>query len=125
MLSVLGAMEERAQALKVKLQSLKVRGLEELNAALQLARMETEGLTVVDEGPFVANAGRLAELAIKNRLPSIGFREFCEAGGLLAYGVDFPYIWRQAEALVDKIFKGASRPTCPSSRRRGSSCFSI
>ena len=40
-------------------------------------------------------------------------REFCEAGGLLAYGVDFPFIWRQGAVLVDKIFKGAKPADLP------------
>jgi len=56
---------------------------------------------------------RVAELALRNRLPSIGFREYCEAGGLLAYGVDFPYIWRQGAVLVDKILKGAKPADLP------------
>jgi hypothetical protein len=37
---------------------------------------------------FQANAGVLAGLALQNRLPSAGFKEFAEAGGLLGYGVD-------------------------------------
>jgi putative ABC transport system substrate-binding protein len=48
----------------------------------------------------IANPRRIAELAIKNRLPSIGFREYCQAGGLAAYGVDFPQIWRSAGVFV-------------------------
>jgi putative ABC transport system substrate-binding protein len=70
-------------------------------------------LIVVDEGLFIANARRLAELAIRSRLPSIGFREYCEAGGLLAYGVDFPHIWRQSAALVDKVLRGVKPADLP------------
>ena len=47
-----------------------------------------DAIAVVEDGLFVANRRRIAELAIKNRLPSVGFREYCEAGGLAAYGVD-------------------------------------
>ena len=65
-----------------------------------------EALLVVDDGLAIANPRRIAELAIKSRLPSIGFREYCQAGGLAAYGVDFPHIWRNAGAFVDKILKG-------------------
>jgi putative ABC transport system substrate-binding protein len=46
-------------------------------------------------------------------LPSVGFREYCEAGGLLAYGVDFPLIARQAGNLIDKILKGAKSADQP------------
>jgi ABC-type uncharacterized transport system substrate-binding protein len=111
--SLLHAMEERARALKVSLQPFKVRLLDELGPVFQLAGKQTEALTVIDEGLFVANAGHIAELAIKSRLPSIGFREYCEAGGLLGYGVDFPYIWRQAAVLINKIFKGAKPSDLP------------
>jgi putative tryptophan/tyrosine transport system substrate-binding protein len=68
---------------------------------------------LVEDGLFVANRARIAELAIKNRLPSIGFREYCEAGGLAAYGVDFPQIWRGAGAFVDKIPKGRKPADLP------------
>ena len=113
MASVVRAVEERAQALKVSLQVLRARRLEELDGAFQLAQKQTEGLTVLEDGLFLANAGRMAELAIKQRLPTIGFEEYCEAGGLLAYGVDFPHIWRQSAVLVDKIFKGAKPADLP------------
>jgi putative ABC transport system substrate-binding protein len=123
--SLLREMEQRAQALRVRLEVLKAPRLDELDTAFHLARTQTEALTVPEDGLFLANAGRLAELALKSRLPTIGFREYCEAGGLLAYGVDFPYIWRQAGVLVDKILRVRRRPTCPSSRRRGSSWCSM
>ena len=111
--SLLREMEQRAQALKVSLEPLKVRRLDELEAAFQLARKQTEALTVPEDGLFLANAGRVAELALKSRLPTIGFREYCEAGGLLAYAVDLPHIWRQGGVLVDRILKGAKPGDLP------------
>ncbi len=113
MASVLRAMRERAQALKVQLQEPGVRRLDELDAAFQLAQKQTEGLVLIEDGLFLANAGRLADLATKHRMPSIGFEEYGEAGGLLAYGVDLPHIWRQSAVLVDKIFKGAKPAELP------------
>jgi putative tryptophan/tyrosine transport system substrate-binding protein len=107
MAAIFRATEERAQALKVKLERVNVRRLDELDSAFQLAKAQTEAVTIADEGLFIANARRIAELALRSRLPSIGFREYCDAGGLMAYGVDFPDIWRQSAVLVDKILKGA------------------
>jgi putative tryptophan/tyrosine transport system substrate-binding protein len=49
----------------------------------------------------------------RNRLPSIGFREYCEAGGLAAYGVDFPHIWRRGAVFVDKILRGTKPGELP------------
>ena len=47
------------------------------------------------------------------RFPSIGFKEYVEAGGLLAYVVSFPAIWRRAAVFVDKILKGAKPGDLP------------
>jgi putative tryptophan/tyrosine transport system substrate-binding protein len=113
MAAVLRTMEEMARALNITLQRVEVRALEELDAAFALAKTQVEALIVVDEGLFIANAGRIAQLAIKNGLPSIGFREYCEVGGLAAYGVNFPHIWRRSMALVDKILKGAKPADLP------------
>jgi putative ABC transport system substrate-binding protein len=111
--SIVRAMEERAQALKVSLQTLTARSVEELDGTFQLAQKQIEGLTLVEDGLFLANPGPLAELTVKHRVPTIGFEEYVEAGGLLAYGVDFPHIWRQSSVLVDKIFKGAKPADLP------------
>ena len=113
MTSMVTAMEERARALKVNLQVLRARRLEDLEPVFQSAQKQIEALTLPEDGLFLANAGRLADLAIKHRMPSIGFEEYCDAGGLLAYGVDFAHIWRQSGVLVDKIFKGAKAGDLP------------
>jgi putative ABC transport system substrate-binding protein len=113
MRSLFRATEEMAQALNIKLQSVNVRALDELAAAFDLAKAQTQALMVVDDGLFIANARRIAELAIRSRLPSIGFREYCDAGGLLAYGVDFPHIWRQSALFVDRILKGTKPADLP------------
>ena len=52
---------------------------------------------------------RIADLAMKGRMPSIGFTEYAEPGGLMGYGVNFLDLWRRSMVFVDKILKG-SRP---------------
>src|ERR1700730_15705065 len=42
-----------------------------------------------------------------------GSDEFAEGGGLLAYGVNFPELWRRAPYFVDKILKGGKPATIP------------
>jgi putative ABC transport system substrate-binding protein len=113
MTSILRVMEETARVSNVKLQAVNVRRIDELEAAIEFARARIEALTVVDDGLFIANAQRIAELAARSRLPSIGFREYCEAGGMVAYGVDFPHIWRRAATFVDKILKGTKPADLP------------
>jgi ABC-type uncharacterized transport system substrate-binding protein len=113
MTSVLRAMDEVAKVMDVKLQHVQVRQLDELDPVVAQAKSQIEAHTVIDEGLFVANAKRIAELAIRNRLPGVGFREYCEAGGLAAYGVNFPHIWRRGAVFVDKILKGSKPADLP------------
>ena len=62
---------------------------------------------------LIANAGVLGPIITKLRLPSIGFTEFAQGGGLMAYGVNFPQMFRQAAVLVDKVLKGARPADLP------------
>jgi len=57
---------------------------------------------------------RVAELALRHRIPAAsGFREFAEAGGLVAYGFVEADVYRRAAVLVDKILKGAKPADLP------------
>jgi putative ABC transport system substrate-binding protein len=111
--SILGPMTQMAREIKITLQRINVRHLDELEPKFELAKSQVEALTIADDGIFIASARRIAELAIKSGLPSLGFREYCEAGGLAAYGVDFPHVWRNAATLIDKILKGRSPADLP------------
>jgi putative tryptophan/tyrosine transport system substrate-binding protein len=113
MAAVLHSMEETARALNIMLQRVEMGTLDKLDAAFALAKKQVEALIVVDEGVFIVNASRIAQLAVKIGLPSIGFRQYCEAGGLAAYGVDYPHIWRRSMALVDKVLKGTKPADLP------------
>jgi ABC-type uncharacterized transport system substrate-binding protein len=113
MVTLFRTVYETAQAKGVRLQQVAVRRSEELDRAFQQAKEQVEALVVVEDGLLFANAKRIAELAVEHRLPSIGFREYCEAGGLAAYGVDFPHIWRRGAAFVDKILKGTKPADLP------------
>jgi len=63
---------------------------------------------------FVTNLKRIADLAVKSRLPSIfHLREFADSGGLAAYGVDRADMFRRAATYVDKILKGAKPADLP------------
>jgi putative tryptophan/tyrosine transport system substrate-binding protein len=41
------------------------------------------------------------------------FRESAVAGGLIAYGPNFPELWRRAAEYIDKILRGAKPADIP------------
>jgi putative ABC transport system substrate-binding protein len=57
---------------------------------------------------------RIAELAIRNRLPSMfSQREYAVSGGLMSYGENLSNFFHRAAFFVDQIFKGASPADLP------------
>jgi putative ABC transport system substrate-binding protein len=82
-------------------------------AFAQMTKARAEAVALYEDPLFLAQAARLAALAERHRLPSIGFTEYAEAGGLLAFGVNFPDVWRRAAGFVDRIFKGAKPSELP------------
>jgi putative tryptophan/tyrosine transport system substrate-binding protein len=62
----------------------------------------------------VSQRSRIAQFAIENKLPSVyTFREYIEAGGLIAYMPNFHDLFRRAANYVDKILKGAKPGELP------------
>ena len=60
---------------------------------------------------------RLADFAAKSRLPAISmFRDFAEAGGLMAYGPIFTDMLHRVGTVIDKILKGAKPADVPIER---------
>jgi putative tryptophan/tyrosine transport system substrate-binding protein len=102
-----------ARVLKMPLQSLEVRGPNpNLDGAFQAAaKVRVSGLIIVTGGLVNRYAQRIADLAIKNRLPSMNERsEYVEAGGLMSYTANDAESFRRAAYYVDKILKG-TKPT--------------
>ena len=60
------------------------------------------------------NRKRIADFALKSRLPSVGgSRESVEAGGLMSYRADETDSYRRVAIYVDKILKGAKPADLP------------
>jgi putative ABC transport system substrate-binding protein len=114
---LLRAMEDAAQTLKLQLQPIEVRDPADLESAVSTLRKgNADAMAVHEEAMLIAEAGRIADLARKHHLPTVGFVEYARAGGLLAFGVSFPDLWRRAAGFVDKIFKGARPADLPVER---------
>jgi putative ABC transport system substrate-binding protein len=102
--------EGAVHALGMQMQPIPVHGPEDFEAAFQAVR-GADGLLPLESVFFTTHRARLVGLAAASRLPAIyGVREMVDAGGLMAYGVHYPDLYRRAATYVDKILKGA-KPT--------------
>jgi putative ABC transport system substrate-binding protein len=108
--------ETAARALKVELQSLEVRGPNpDLQGAFQTAaKRRTNGLITITSAALFLQRKRIADLAIRNRLPSMyQGSAWVEDGGLMSYSADDLEAFRRAATYVDKIPKGTKPADLP------------
>jgi len=90
-------------------------GPEELDRAFSAMKEARAGALIVESSSLLfTSRTRLADLALKNRLPTMfAQREYAEAGGLMAYSADFSDLFWRAATFVDKILKGAKPADLP------------
>jgi putative ABC transport system substrate-binding protein len=107
--------EAEAKRAGFTVQRVPVRGPAEIEAAFAtVARGRAGALSIAPSPMFFSHRKRLAELAMKHRLPTIvGVREYAEAGGLVSYGADNSDMFRGAATYVDRILKGARPADLP------------
>jgi putative ABC transport system substrate-binding protein len=103
------------RALDVRLQVLEARGPNEFDRAFAaMVRQRAEALWVLSGAVYFLHQRQLADLAAKSRLPTTyGYREYVDAGGLLAYGPNIREFWRRAAVYVDKVLQGAKPADLP------------
>jgi putative ABC transport system substrate-binding protein len=109
------AAEAAARERGWKLLPLEVREVSEIEGAFRAATAARAGaLLVLAGGVLIPQAGRIAQLAARSRLPAMyGLRPQVEAGGLISYGADIDEIWRRAAVFIDKILRGAKPADLP------------
>jgi ABC-type uncharacterized transport system substrate-binding protein len=114
-----GALEEYTAAAlsqKIALQSLQVRGPKpDLDGAFrEAAKGRVSALITVNNTVLLPYQQKIADLAIKYRLPSMFERiSNVEAGGLVSYSSNDAEIFRRAAWYVDKILKGTKPADLP------------
>jgi putative ABC transport system substrate-binding protein len=98
------------------MQSLKVSGRNpDIEGAFRAAaKGRVNALITVTSAPLFLQRKRIADLAIKNRLPSMyQGRDWIEAGGLMSYSTNDLEAFRRAAYYVDKILKGTKPADLP------------
>jgi len=108
--------EPAARALKIHLQSLEIRGPNpDLAGAFQAAaKGRVNALITVRTALLIRYRKQIADLVIKNRLPSMWEgSDFVEAGGLMSYSSSDAEVFRRAAYHVDRILNGTKPADIP------------
>ena len=113
--SQLKEIKEFAWALGLQLNVVDAKTPDDLEPAITAAARSGSGaITILADGLFRIHRRRIAELAIKSKLPAVyPRREFAEAGGFMSYGSGLREQYRLAADLLDKILRGAKPADLP------------
>ena len=113
--AALVSVQAAAKTRRVTILPVEARRSEDIEKAFAvMTREKAEAVIVLRDGIFNGKVRQIAELAAKNRLPSVGgIREYVEAGCLMSYGANFSDSFRRAATYVDKILKGAKPGDLP------------
>jgi putative tryptophan/tyrosine transport system substrate-binding protein len=102
-----------ARALGLQAELLDVRSQSDLGRALERAQ-HVDALVIGADGLTQMYQQTILDFVARNRLPAVyPAREFVEAGGLIAYAVNYPDLYFRLASFVDKIFKGAQPGELP------------
>jgi ABC-type uncharacterized transport system substrate-binding protein len=111
---IIPAMRAAAARLKLEIKVFEVQGPSDFIGAFEaVAKSRVNAVAVTEDGEFAASFKTIAALAVGNKLPSIGSKEYAEAGGLIGYGVNILNLYRRAAYFIDKILKGSKPADLP------------
>jgi putative tryptophan/tyrosine transport system substrate-binding protein len=103
-----------ARVLGLTVRSWEVRTADRFDRVFAALNKERpDGLLVTRGTLLLANGKRIAGFALKSRLPSVGGREYVDAGGLMYYGADLADSYRRVAYFVDRILKGTKPADLP------------
>ena len=106
---------EGGQVVGVTLQSVEIRTANDFAQAFASILNGRAEALLVGPGQFLfSHQRKVVEFALTNRLPSMyAWKDPVSSGGLIAYGVNIPQVYRRAAYYVDKILKGTKPGDLP------------
>ena len=112
---LLSELEAAAKPLGLQLQPVGVRSPDGFDDAFAAVTRDRARAAFVPGSPIhIGGRARIAELAVKHRLPTMCMlREWVEAGCLIGYGPSLTDQFRRAAYFVDKILRGAKPADLP------------
>jgi len=79
-----------------------------------IIKERANALLLAGGGPLIPmNRKRIVEFTVKRHLPSVGNREFVDAGGLIYYGADFAHSYKRLAYYIDRILQGTKPSDLP------------
>jgi len=104
--------------LSMQVRSVEVTTAHELNAGFAaILGDRPDALLVFIDSTTISRKAAIVAFAAMHRLPTIyQWRDYVRAGGLMSYGPNAEYEWREAAFLVDRILRGASPAELPIER---------
>jgi putative tryptophan/tyrosine transport system substrate-binding protein len=104
-----------ARELGLQLHSMEVSSADKFESAFkETTKARSNGIAVTLDGLINSNQKRIADLAIKHRIPAVYARgDFTESGDLMSYGPDQAEPYRRTAVFIDKILKGTKPADIP------------
>ena len=102
------AMSRAGKALGVELRAFALTSPADIAPAFaRIAKAGVDALYVLSDTLFRTHAAEVARQAARLRLPSVGAREFADAGGLIGYGANDTELYARGAYFIDRILRGA------------------
>jgi putative ABC transport system substrate-binding protein len=104
-----------ARTLGIELQTMPASTEGDFDAAFAaMVKQRVGGLLIGVDVLFTSRNAQLAELAVRNKLPTISpYREFPAAGGLMSYGGDIGESWHLAGVYTGRVLRGEKPASLP------------
>lgn len=109
------SMQVAAESHGIRLLSFSVAKPGEFDSAFDsMGQWGAEALVLSDDLNLLSERHRVAQIALKRKLPSAyPFADYVEVGGLLSYGVSLTFMNLRVAKYVTEIFKGAKAGDLP------------
>jgi putative ABC transport system substrate-binding protein len=113
--SLISDLQMAARTLGLQLVVMNARTDSDLESAFATLSQQRVGAVLVSGSNFyISRMEQLAALEARHALPAIfPYREHTLAGGLMSYGINLDYIWRQIGILTGRILKGEKPANLP------------
>ena len=107
--------QSAAQSLHMSIELVEVHTAQDLQTAFRTAKRKKAEAVMLQQSPiFYVQRDRVAELALKAKLPTVSAYDFAAAAGaLMSYGTDTAGNWKRAAYYVDRLLKGVKPSDLP------------